>query len=154
MDFKLQTGRALSVVPSDTIDIPVPSSKVASGAQTSATANKLTDSGATFNDGSILVGDVVHDTTGGSIATVTAIDSATVLSISADIFTATENYVIYRRTTKDCVIYVGVTGDVTVETAGGDSVTLKAVPAGMIIPLNVKRVDSTNTTATDMVAMW
>jgi len=160
-NYKLQASRALKVVPSDTINIPLPSSKVASGTQTSATANKLTDSGATFNDGSIKVKDVVYDSTGASIATVTAIDSATVLTISADIFTATEDYIIYRQTAKDCVIYVGVAGDVTVETAGGtvetaggDTETFTAVPAGTFIPVMVKRVNSTNTDATNMVAMW
>jgi hypothetical protein len=154
-DQKLQLSRAIAVVPSDTIDIPQPETKVASGAQTSATPNKLTDSGATFDDGAIKVGDIVHDTTSGAmgIATVTAIDSGTVLSISADIFTGTENYVIYRKSTTDCAWYVGVSGDVQVLTTGNDTVLLKAVPVGWQ-PINIKRVDSTNTTATDIVAGW
>jgi hypothetical protein len=153
-DLKLQASRALKVITSDTIDIPQPSRKVASGTQTSATANKLTDTGATFDDGTITIGDIVYDTTDSSIATVTAIDSGTVLSLSADIFTATENYVIYDKATRDCVIYVGVTGDVSVVTAGGDSEVFTAVPAGMILPVNIRRVNTTLTTATNMVALW
>ncbi len=153
---RLQTSRAISVVPDDTIEIPKPSSEAARGTQTSATANKLTDSSATFDDGTISIGNIVHDTTGGSIATVTAIDSATVLSISADIFTGTEDYVIYREGAGKggCVIYVGGLGDVSITTSGGDTELLSAVPAGTILPINIKRVNSTDTSATLIKALF
>lgn len=58
-------------------------------------------------------------------------------------------------------IYVGVTGNVAVmpkaqedKTAQGGTptaVTFVGVPAGAIIPLNIVRVMSTNTTASDIV---
>lgn len=153
-DQKLQLSRAIAVVPSDTIDIPQPETKVASGAQDGTpAASELNVTTATFDDGSIKVGDVVHDTTDGAIATVTSIDSATQLTLSADIFTGTESYVIYRKTTTDCAWYVGVSGDVQVLTTGNDTVLLTAVPVGWQ-PINIKRVDSTNTTATNIVAGW
>jgi hypothetical protein len=50
-------------------------------------------------------------------------------------------------------LYVGVSGDVAVvfkDTA--TAVTLKAVPVG-ILPVQVTKVMSTNTTATDIVAL-
>lgn len=50
-------------------------------------------------------------------------------------------------------IYVGVTGDVVVVTSRGDTVTFKAVPVG-VLPVRAVRVNSTNTTATDMVALY
>lgn len=51
-------------------------------------------------------------------------------------------------------IYVGVTGDVKVNLYGsGTSITFKAVPVG-ILPIRVKLVASTGTTATDIVALW
>ena len=152
----LQASTAIEVIPSDTIDIPNPVAIVASGTQTSATANKLTNTGATFDDGSVKIGDIVYDTTGMSIATVTAIDSATVLSISADIFTATEDYVIYDHTAKAMPsLYVGVAGDVSVEMAGtGAAIVYKGVAAGSTLPINVTRVNSTATTATDIVALF
>jgi hypothetical protein len=155
-DLKLQASRALAVVPSDTIDIPQPSSKVATGATTSlgSDPNDLIDTAATFTDGNVKVGDIVHDITNGVIDTVAAIVDDNNLTLTNGVIANGATYNIYRYATKDTVIYVGVTGDVVVETSGGDSVTLKAVPAGMIIPLNVKRVDSTLTTATDLVAMW
>lgn len=50
-------------------------------------------------------------------------------------------------------LYVGVTGDVTVNTLGGGTATFKAVPAGMILPVRCTRVLSTGTTATSIVAL-
>jgi len=55
-------------------------------------------------------------------------------------------------------IYVGTTGNVNVLPAAsansdtpGDGVIYKNVPAGFIIPLRVKKVFATSTTAADMV---
>lgn len=52
------------------------------------------------------------------------------------------------------VIYVGVTGTVKVTTAQGTDVTFKGVAAGTVIPVRARRVWSTGTTATDMVAIY
>jgi hypothetical protein len=52
-------------------------------------------------------------------------------------------------------IYVGVTGDIVLVANGnGVTVTLKAVPAGAIIPVRAKLVKATGTTATNLVALW
>lgn len=51
-------------------------------------------------------------------------------------------------------IYVGVTGDVAVVTVNNEVVVFKAFPAGQIIPIMAKRVNSTNTSATDMVGLY
>ena len=51
-------------------------------------------------------------------------------------------------------IYVGVTGNVVVVDADGTAVTFTAVPAGTILPVEAKRVNSTSTTATNMVALF
>ena len=48
-------------------------------------------------------------------------------------------------------LYIGVSGDVTVDMAdSGTNVTFKAVPVG-ILPVSVTRVYATGTTATDIV---
>lgn len=65
---------------------------VASGAATSTTANKLVDTGAAFT--TAMVGFTVYNTTDNTFATVTARDSATILSLSADIMVSGEAYVI------------------------------------------------------------
>lgn len=66
---------------------------IESGTTTATTAGKLEDSAQNFLT-TVKVGDIVLNTTDTTNAKVTAVDSDTVLSISADIFTITENYVI------------------------------------------------------------
>ncbi len=51
-------------------------------------------------------------------------------------------------------IYVGGTGDVVVVTPDGDAITFVGVPAGTILPVRAKRVNSTSTTATSMVGLY
>lgn len=51
-------------------------------------------------------------------------------------------------------IYVGVAGNLKVETANGDVVTFVDLAAGMIHPIMCKQVYATGTTATDIVGVW
>jgi hypothetical protein len=52
-------------------------------------------------------------------------------------------------------LFVGVSGDVTCDTVGGEeAITLKNVAAGMHHPIRLKRIDATGTTATDIVVGW
>lgn len=51
-------------------------------------------------------------------------------------------------------IYVGGTGDVAAVMADGTVLLYSAVPVGTILPIQAKRINSTNTTATLMVAMY
>lgn len=50
-------------------------------------------------------------------------------------------------------IYVGVGGDV-VAIVDGAAITFKNAPSGAILPVQATRVNATNTTATDMVALY
>jgi hypothetical protein len=52
-------------------------------------------------------------------------------------------------------LYVGGAGNVAVVFIGdGAAVTFSNVPAGTILPVSAIRVNSTNTTATNIVALW
>jgi len=51
-------------------------------------------------------------------------------------------------------IYVGASGDLKVDTAGGDTVTFVDIAAGVIHPIRVQRVYSTGTTATDIIGVY
>lgn len=51
-------------------------------------------------------------------------------------------------------IWVGVAGNVAVVTDDGTAVTYKGCAAGSVIPIRGKRVNSTNTTATDLVGIY
>lgn len=50
-------------------------------------------------------------------------------------------------------LYVGGAGDVAVVLKSGTAVTFVGVPAGTILPVECKRVNSTSTTATSIVAL-
>ena len=55
-------------------------------------------------------------------------------------------------TTDARALYIGVSGDVSCEMDSG-TVIFKSVPVG-ILPVSVSRVNDTNTTATDIVALY
>ena len=70
-----------------------------SGTTTATTANKLVDATQNFTS-TVRVGDLVSNTTDSTTATVTAVDSDTTLSLSADIMTSGENYQIKYEANK------------------------------------------------------
>jgi len=53
-----------------------------------------------------------------------------------------------------CVLYIGTGGNLRVMTAGGDDVVFSNVLGGTTLPVQVIRVYATNTTASNIVAMW
>jgi hypothetical protein len=55
----------------------------------------------------------------------------------------------------NCIgIYVGGAGDLALVGQDDAVVTFSAVPAGTVLPCGAKRVNSTNTTATLLVALY
>jgi hypothetical protein len=152
---KLQVARAVNVYPSNTADIPFPN-VISSGANSAVTVSKLVAGTANFTTAAVEVGDIVYNTTTAQSATVTNVDSATILSLSADIFTATpENYSVYKAGANNgCVIYVGGAGAIEVTTAGGDRVIFAGLLAGQFIPVQVIKVWSSGTNATNLLALW
>jgi len=152
---KLQAGEALAVIPSDTIRVPNPAAIANTGTSAAPTGAQLVGTGTEFTK-TVAVGDIVYDTTNSVVATVDAIVSDTVLTTSAAIATGA-SYVIYSQAnnpSNGCVLYVGVTGDVKVKMAGGNDVVFKGATAGSFLPINVLQVFATDTTATDIVALW
>lgn len=51
-------------------------------------------------------------------------------------------------------LFVGTAGDVAVVARDGGVATLKNVANGTVLPIRAIRVNSTNTTATDIVALY
>jgi hypothetical protein len=51
-------------------------------------------------------------------------------------------------------IYVGGAGDLVAVDKDNNPVTFSSVPAGTILPIRARRVNSTSTTATNMVALY
>lgn len=71
---------------------------ISSGTTTGTTADKLVDSGATFQTDGVSTYMVIHNTTDDIFTHVSAVDSETQLSVNDDIFTSGENYVVYATT--------------------------------------------------------
>lgn len=161
-NLKLQVSRALNVIPSDFTNIPMPN-VITQGTSTSFATNKLIDSTKNFssvgaNPLNVQVGDTVYNNTNSTAAMVTNVDSATQLTLNADIITGINGYTLYSGTNipgsvEPCVLYVGTGGDLELTTAGIDTVTLINVPSGSFLPIQTIRV-SAFSTASDIVALW
>jgi len=153
---KLQASRALEVIPSDTVDIPNPAMLAISSTTTGAAALKLIDSAGDFINNRVKIGDIIY---GGTVAAkVTAVDSATQLSVSTAV-PATTAYKLYSNDAPNngCVLYIGdVSGGVKtrVITAGGDEVTFRGFTAGSFVPVQVKRVKDAGTDSLFIIALW
>lgn len=61
----------------------------------------------------------------------------------------TTNFNVYTR-----AIYVGVGGDVVAVNSHNVATTFKNVPTGAILPIMALRVNTTSTTATNLVAIY
>ena len=162
-NLKLQVSRALSVIPSQNTNIPMPNVIVTSTA-TATTANKLVDSTKNFSSSgvnplNIKIGDTVYNTSSGTAATVTNVDSATQLTLNANIMASTNAYTLYLGTNitgsvEPCVLYVGTGGDLDITTAGGDVVTFVGIASGTFLPVQVIRVNSVGDTTANIIALW
>tara|TARA_R100000951_G_scaffold86820_2_gene74572 strand:+ start:4166 stop:4657 length:492 start_codon:yes stop_codon:yes gene_type:complete len=159
---RLQVSEGLAVIPSDTVPIPDPATEVTSGTTVgAAVAFKLVDTGVDFTTMGIQTNAIVYNITPGSedAAFVTAVDSATTLSLSKDITGAGQDYVIYNAATKACTLYVGVAGNLIVQMASQrdaaltDTVTFNNIPSSSFLPILVTRVAQAST-ASNIIALW
>jgi len=153
---------SISVVPSDTINIPQPGVLDSGTSTAGAGAGELEDTGAdwtnattnaTSPDGyNISGGDVVYNITDSTIAQITSVQNATTLDISTNTFQgATDVYQIYKGNlggTNGYSFYVGTsTGDKTIKVLdiNGNTTTIVGVEANTIYDLQIVRVYSTDT---------
>jgi hypothetical protein len=121
----------------------------------------LINSAALYVTKNLKTGDVVHNDTAGTAATIVSVDSETELTLNANIFTSTgQVYAVYAMSSQTsmgnpgCFLYVGGTGNVSVVTIGGDIIVFNGVPAGTTLPIQVVKLRSTGTTATLINALW
>jgi len=152
-----QASYAFKVIPSNTINIPQPYVR-ASGTNSAILATNLVDVGAEFVGGAlpVSVGDTVYNDTNNTIATVTVVVSDSQLTLSANIFAATpEDYTIYQGNAapNEFLLYVGTTGDISIQTSAEKAVILTNIGNASFIPIGVGRVNTLGTTASDIVAL-
>ncbi len=156
---RLQVGRALGVIPSDTINIPNVAATTTSGTSTvvgGIPGNFLADSTKDFPKLGVKVGDIV--VAGNEVFTVIGLTATSFVEISgsSDVASGTA-YTIYSQAdnpSNGCTLYVGLAGNLTVQTVGGDVVQFTGVPTGSFIPVHVLKVMSTGTDAQNIVALW
>ena len=159
--FKTTFTRSNRAHPSDNANIAFPGNVNTSGTNTTAAASKLISSTGNFINNNVYTGDIVHNDTAGTSATVVSVDSATQLTLNADIFTTTaQTYTVYSSSSQaglgntGAFLYVGGTGNVSVITIGNDQITFNGVPVGTILPVQVLKLRATGTTATLINALW
>ena len=161
-----QPTQAITVIKSDTINIPEPGSYLTGGNTGSGTT--LTTAGAkflgTFNAGNtgysnrVAAGDVIYQ--GTTIVTVVSVDSDTQLTVSAALTGGGATYEIYRGNggaqtqlpagNEGFSLFVGTATTLAVIPASStDTVILKNIPNSSFIPLQVTRVLLTGTTVVD-----
>lgn len=155
---KLQVGRALDVIPSNDTLIPDVSSRIHSGTGNFSSANLLIDSVASTDFREIVnsPGAIIYNTGAGGSYNVSSVVPANGVQLRLDPSTtagAADAYDVYNAATTGCVLYVGVSGNLRVETAGRDIVTFTNLPVGFV-PVQVIRVFDTGTTATNIIALW
>ena len=159
-----QPSSAIAVIPSDTINIPVPGI-ITSGTNTGG-ATTLTDAGQDFtnattnaNGYNISGGDVVISAAG-VISEIASVDSATQLTLLTAIAAGT--YDIYKGNyqilgeSEGFTLFVGTGGPATVlriQTLTGQDVTLLNVPDSSFIPIQVQRVWAATTTCSNIIAL-
>ena len=161
-----QPSSAIAVIPSDSINIPVPGI-ITNGTNTSGVATTLTDAGQDFtnattnaNGYNISGGDVVISAAG-VICEIASVDSATQLTLLAPGIAA-GTYDIYKGNyqilgeSEGFTLFVGTGGPATVlriQTLTGQDVSLLNIPDSSFIPIQVQRVWATGTTCSDIIAL-
>lgn len=162
---KLQGYLALEAIPADQANIPYPA--VLKAGQTNAVAAPVVDTmedavGGFETTNKVYAGDIVYFAAAGKAGTVIKVISDTELLLNnTSGQAASQDYVIYQASSylnmqdanNGCVLYVGGSGDLKVDTISGSTVTFKAVPIGFF-PVQVKKIYDTGTTASSIIALW
>lgn len=155
--LKTHYGRAIEVIPSDTVNIPNPAGLGAEGNATGTATNRLIDSSASFTTN--LIGAVAVNPVEKKIANVIGFDSGELL-LDASIFTSGEAYQIYNSdNNQGCSIYIPAQepASIKVLTVGGDIIEFIAcgdLNSSIILPVSVLKVFETDTALTNLVALW
>jgi hypothetical protein len=157
--LKTHYGRAINVIPSDTVNIPNPAGLGMTGTADGTETNLLIDSTANFTTN--LLGAIVVNTTDGTIANVVGFENSETLILDEDRFVSGEGYAIYNSdNNQGCSIYIPreEPSNLKVLTVGGDIITFVNcgdLNASSILPVNVLRVFSTGTEiSVPLIALW
>ena len=163
-----QSINAVKIIPNDNINLPEPGIKT-SGTSTTGTAGvTLKDSSNDFlnsvtnpNGYNVNSGDVVYNTSTNAVAKVLQVVDANTITLDTAIMAAVGNtYEIYQSNNSaggtDLNVYVGTGGDIQVMMTAGtgtENHLFQNVVSGSFLPIQVKRVLATSTTASNLLAL-
>lgn len=118
----------------------------------------VNDSGATFITDGVQPGDLAFKPGTTSLASrVLSVNSETQITLTTSVISAGSAFTILSQSEEPSVLYVGTAAagaTLKVRSAGGDDATFVNIQQGSFIPVQVKRVYDTGTTASNIVALF
>lgn len=118
----------------------------------------VNDTGATFITDGVKIGDLVFKPGSVSVASrVIMVNSETQIKIATPSVSVGDNFTILSQSEEPAVLYVGTAAagaTLKVRSAGGDDATFVNIQQGSFIPVQVKRVYNTGTSASNIVALF
>jgi hypothetical protein len=149
---------AFNLIPSDSATIPDPKNILGTGNSDGATvaANKLIDNTVDFVKLGVQVGATVYNLQSGAASNVTAV-AENELTLDEDIFTVVNQF--YGVANNSAIsgadaIWTGRGGAINGMTKQGLGVYIANVPAQTILPISFLKVYVTDTTASEMIALF
>ena len=149
---------AFNLIPSDSATIPDPKNFLETGNSDGSTvaANKLIDNTVNFVKMGVKVGASVYNLQAGLGSNVTAV-AENELTLEEDIFTVVNQF--YGVANNSVIsgadaIWTGTGGDIVGVTKQGQDVFIPSVPANTILPISFLKVYATDTTASNMIALF
>ena len=160
---RLQVSGAIDVIPSDTVPIPDPASRVMNSAANFTVAGQVTGA-LGFTTKGIQKNAILYNYGASQAYTVVSVDSDTQLTLTPSVAgNAADNFVIFNAPTLAATLYVGGAGNISVEMAsnrddalvpGVNPTIFNSVAAGTFMPTLVTRVRAASTTATNIKALF
>jgi hypothetical protein len=157
---KTQYGRALAIIPSDTVPIPNIATEVVRATTTDESTNRLVCDTVNFIELNVNQMSILYNLTQLTSTFVVSVLNENGLSLADDIMATGDEFVIYNEADiAGCALYIPVKeapGAVTVKTVGGDVVTFYRLSAGdTILPVNVSMVfDSVSGVQELILGLW
>jgi hypothetical protein len=155
---KTQYGRALAIIPSDTVPIPNIATEVVRGTTTGSDTNLLIDNETDFSLLNVNQMAIVYNLSANSCTTAIRLDGNFSLLLTDDIMGTGEDYVIYNEADiAGCAILVQTktAPELIVKTIGGDVVTLFLNgESTTLLPINVSMVYAASADINNVVGLW
>jgi hypothetical protein len=158
---KLQVGRATDMddKQSDTEDTVNLNNVINTYTRTSGGGSGvINDTNATFITDGVKPGDLAfRPGTTAEASRIVSVNSETQIQCSVSVVSVGNSFTILSQSEEPAVLYVGTAAagaTLKVRSAGGDDATFVNIQQGSFIPVQVKRVYDTGTTATNIVALF